>query len=199
MNTFGGEKISCGTIQSGGVIEDDKTSEGEVEAMAVDCGMRVENVVKNGSAHKKIQLNLSENTLNQLLELQEKGLKIDELFNEFLQKRNQEIAEEKEEIAQEIAKKEISRYVPRKVKGILKKEFGTKCAVRNCGKNAEQIHHTARFELTHSHNPYFMAPFCKAHHDIAHSMDERFLLMKGGKLPGGGTSEGGEATRWWDE
>ncbi|MDZ4244595.1 MAG: hypothetical protein U1D98_01605, partial [Candidatus Gracilibacteria bacterium] len=91
VNTFGGEKISCGTIQSGGVIEDDKTSEGEVE-VAADCGTKVENAVKNGSARKKLQLNLSENTLNQLLELQEKGLEIDELFNEFLQKRNQEIA-----------------------------------------------------------------------------------------------------------
>ncbi|MDP4007628.1 MAG: hypothetical protein Q8P68_00365, partial [Candidatus Peregrinibacteria bacterium] len=171
------------------VIEDDKTSEGEVE-VAADCGTKVENAVKNGSARKKLQLNLSENTLNQLLELQEKGLKIDELFNEFLQKRNQGIAEEKAEIEQEIAIKEqekmangeeVSRYVPRKVKEIVKKEFGTKCAVRNCEKNAEQIHRTKRFELTHSHNPYFMAPFCKAHHDIAHSIDERFLKMKGGK------------------
>ncbi|MDP4008370.1 MAG: hypothetical protein Q8P68_04225 [Candidatus Peregrinibacteria bacterium] len=31
MNTFGGEKISCGEIKGCGVIEDDKTSEGEVD------------------------------------------------------------------------------------------------------------------------------------------------------------------------
>ncbi|MDP4008164.1 MAG: hypothetical protein Q8P68_03140, partial [Candidatus Peregrinibacteria bacterium] len=84
---FGGEKISCGEIKGCWVIEDDKTSEGEVE-VAADCGTKVENAVNNGSARKKLQLNFSENTLNQLLELQEKGLKIDELFNEFLQKRN---------------------------------------------------------------------------------------------------------------
>ena len=176
-NTFEGERIDGETDGK----MDEKSSEKEEK-----FGMKNE-TQKNGSPLKKLQLNLSEKILDQLLELQNKGIKIDVLLNEFLQKRNQEIAQEKQEVAEEQEQKEqvksengeeVSRHVPRKVEKILRKEFGTKCAVRGCKNNAINIHHTAYFELTHSHNPYFMAPVCKEHHDIMHLMDERFLKTK---------------------
>ncbi|MDP4007996.1 MAG: hypothetical protein Q8P68_02275 [Candidatus Peregrinibacteria bacterium] len=44
---------------------------------------------------KKLQLKLSEETLENLLELQEKGISVDKLFKEFLQKHQQDLAENK--------------------------------------------------------------------------------------------------------
>lgn len=46
-----------------------------------------------------------------------------------------------------------------------------KCAIEFCRNESEQIHHTARFSISRSHNPYFLAPLCKAHHQIAHAGD----------------------------
>ncbi|MEK7523726.1 MAG: hypothetical protein AAB588_01720 [Patescibacteria group bacterium] len=48
------------------------------------------------------------------------------------------------------------------------------CSIPNCSKKAEAIHHTQRFALSHSHDPRFLAPLCKSHHIIAHSIDLKF-------------------------
>jgi len=67
-----------------------------------------------------------------------------------------------------------SRYIPAKVKQILKEEHGTKCSIPNCTKPAGVLHHTQKFGLAHSHDPRFLAPLCHEHHVIAHSMDVKF-------------------------
>lgn len=67
-----------------------------------------------------------------------------------------------------------SRYIPVKIKRILQKEHGDKCSIQSCQRKAETIHHTQRFALSRSHDPHFLAPLCKQHHIIAHSIDLKF-------------------------
>ena len=62
-----------------------------------------------------------------------------------------------------------------------KKACGIEVKIETKNEVAKNIHHTARFGVSQSHNPYFIAPLCKQHHDIAHVMDERMIEMKMGK------------------
>ncbi len=132
-----------------------------------------------------------------LKELIEKGLNINEILLELLQKRDQEIAAEKEKIAQEELQeqaqkqeelqkenelraligfplKKTSRYLKVKIKNILKEEFGEKCSIQGCNSPAATIHHTQRFALSQNNDPRYMAPFCEQHHKIAHSIDQKY-------------------------
>ena len=168
--------------------EEGNEKNGNLSAAKNDENVRQEEVQNDTPNIKQLfDLGLHSEVVQRLNGLKAKGFDINAMLTGLLDGREETIAQEKQEVAQEQEQKErgksekgeeISRHIPRKVEKILQKEFGKKCAVRGCGKNAEHIHHTARFELTHSHNPYFMAPFCKRHHDIAHLMDERFLEMK---------------------
>ncbi|MDP4008519.1 MAG: HNH endonuclease signature motif containing protein [Candidatus Peregrinibacteria bacterium] len=136
---------------------------------------------------KKAQLNLAEDTINHLLALQEKGIDIDKIVRGGFVKRNEDLAGKKVRNAEYVAKKEWKRkadgkrpvrYIGVETKKILEEEFGVKCAAPGCARESKNIHHTARFGLTGSNNPHFLAPLCKEHHDIAHVMDEKFMMMK---------------------
>src|SRR5690606_19325821 len=123
----------------------------------------------------------------QLLALQQNGININQLLEEFLQKREQELEEEKEGLAQEEAKKsekrqregkKPSRYIPVKVKRVLQAEHGTNCSIYNCDKPSKEIHHAQRFALSKTHNPRYMAPLCRQHHEIAGAIDVKALHHK---------------------
>ncbi len=123
---------------------------------------------------------LSVEVKKKLNELAHKGIDINQIILETLQKREKEIAQEKEELAQKAEQKlikqiteekPVTRMAPAATKKLLKKEFGSKCAIATCKNKAEVIHHTNRFSISHDHNPYYLAPLCKAHHQIAHSVD----------------------------
>lgn len=116
------------------------------------------------------QLQLNSEAIQKLLQLQQKGIDINALILEFLDKREIEIAQEKEKLSAQ-AKPTLSRYIPISVRQLIKKEFGTKCSVEWCYKEAEEIHHTQRFSLSRRHDPKYLAPFCEEHHAIAHSID----------------------------
>ena len=131
---------------------------------------------------KKKKLNLSQDTLNHLLELQANGIDIDEIVRLGLKKRKENLNYEKMEIgAKEIKKEELrkvkgkneSRYRGVEVEKILEKEFGTKCAVPGCSKGKEHTHHVLPFSLTGSNDPRFLIPLCKAHHDTVHMVNEK--------------------------
>lgn len=94
------------------------------------------------------------------------------LILEMLQKREMEIAQEKEKLSAE-AWPTFSRYIPKKIRVVLKKEFGEKCSIQHCKKRAAQIHHTQRFSIGHTHDPKFLAPLCIEHHLIAHAVDQK--------------------------
>ena len=129
------------------------------------------------------ELKLSEEVLGKLVELQNKGIDINELILDLLKKREERIQQKKAEIAKKITGKcgasmAVTRYVPAETKRVLREEHGTKCAMTDCKKSAEALHHTARFGLVGEHNPYFMAPLCREHHAIAHSLDVRVVKRK---------------------
>ena len=145
-------------------------------------------------------LNLSPEVVRKLTELQQKGIDINQLLLEFLGRRENEITEEKNIIAAKIEKLEevaslaelygvprdiavnTSRYIPRLTRNLLKKEFGTKCAVPTCNKKAQEIHHANRFSMSISHNPLFLAPLCTDHHKIAHSIDIKFNEVRSQRM-----------------
>jgi hypothetical protein len=138
------------------------------------------------------RLNLSFEVQKKLLELQEKGLDLDQLLLEFLKKREEGIAQKKEKISEKVLQKEEKRSreavvmsklqsrpcVPQSVRKILHEEHGTKCSIRNCQKSATTIHHTQRFSLSGSHDPHYLAPLCKGHHELAHAIDVRCQEIK---------------------
>jgi hypothetical protein len=149
---------------------------------------------------------LSNEVNKKLRELIEKGIDVNALLLDFLEKREVEIAQEKELIAKESTRRiqsrtppaldvlitpvpasshsalprpapqkpAPSRHIPTKVIRILRREFGNKCSIPNCVRDAKTIHHTARFAVSRSHDPRFMAPLCREHHLLAHNADMRF-------------------------
>ncbi len=114
------------------------------------------------------EVKLDADVRERLNDLQNKGIDINELIREALDKRDQEIAEAYVETPAK------SRYVPAPVKRAIKKEHGTKCSIPECCREAENLHHTRRFALSKSHNPAYIAPLCQAHHEIAHKIDHAY-------------------------
>jgi len=142
---------------------------------------------ENGLVKPKIEtksvhvhrLELEPDVEEELLELQGKGIDVNELLREFLEGRKLEIAREKEELEKIPAK---SRYIPLKIRRHLQKEYGTKCSIKYCTKPAATIHHTQRFALSQTHNPKYLAPLCREHHAIAHTIDAKVQNKKRSSL-----------------
>ncbi len=125
--------------------------------------------IEKKSAHVHA-LKLSDEVTEKLLELQEKGIDVNEVLLELLKKREEEIAEEKKTISEGLGAAKPG-YVPQRLKKILRKEHGTKCSIRTCKKPAQQLHHTQTFALSQRHDPHYLAPLCKDHHTIAHAIN----------------------------
>ncbi|MCX6733370.1 MAG: hypothetical protein NTX63_00995 [Candidatus Peregrinibacteria bacterium] len=113
----------------------------------------------------------------ELLRLQEKGIDINQLLREILNKRKQEIMQNKGQIAKELPESS-SRYIPAKVRNVIQQEYGNICASERCMKPSTDVHHTRRFGLNPSHDPNFLAPLCKEHHQIAHSLDVKYQELR---------------------
>lgn len=118
---------------------------------------------------------LSPEVKNKIKEMMDKGLDINKELMEFFEERENKILHEKLQIAHEEAaktkKEKPSRHIPAKIKKIIKKQYGEKCANPDCKNTAENLHHTRRFAITKSHDPRFLQPLCKAHHEIKHADD----------------------------
>ncbi len=112
-----------------------------------------------------------------LEELQNKGLNIDEILLELLEQREKNIQKKKNVIAKG-SKQTDSHYIPVANKKILHEEYGTVCAAPNCYRKSVEYHHTLRFSMSKSHNPHFLAPLCKEHHEIAHSIDLKVQVRR---------------------
>lgn len=122
---------------------------------------------------KILELNLNPQNLDELLELQEKGIDINELIAEMLVHRKAKIAQEKEDIAKTIQPAK-SRYISVQIKNLLQKEYGDKCSIKGCNKSKKDIHHAQRYGLAKTHDPHYLAQLCEEHHQIAHSIDLQF-------------------------
>ncbi len=121
------------------------------------------------------EFNFSSKLNQKLQELQQKGFDLNELLLELLEKRKKEIEQTKAEV--EIPAKS-SRYIPAKIKKIIKAEHVTKCSIQTCQKPSTQIHHTQRYSIAHTHDPHYLAPLCNAHHQIAHAVDIKIQEVK---------------------
>jgi hypothetical protein len=144
--------------------------------------------------------------------LLDKGINVSELFTEFLEKREREIKQKKNKIAEDInqtsgqriqfepgcrsaviggepfglvsatavhlQQKPVTRHIPARVKKIIKHEFGTKCAHANCKNTAEHLHHQKQFAIFRTHDPRFIKPLCKGHHELEHSKDQAYRYYK---------------------
>ena len=120
---------------------------------------------------------LSEEVISQLNELNEQGQNVNEILKNLLEGRRKNIEEKKEAISKDLPATN-SRYIPVAVRRVVREEFGQKCSIRTCKKPSKEIHHSQRFSLAHTHDPKFLAPFCREHHQIAHSIDEKVLLKR---------------------
>lgn len=142
-------------------------------------------------------LKLSPEIQQKLLKLQQKGIDINELLLEFLQKREQDIKQRKEEISRKVLEREekkktyinevseyclekpkMTRYKPTAVTKILEEEYGTKCAIPHCQKQATETHHALPFSMSQSHDPHFLFPLCKEHHELEHSINSQYQKYK---------------------
>ena len=117
-------------------------------------------------------LQISVDVKARLEKLQEKGIDVDKLLTELLDRHEQEIAEEKAAIAKDL-KETDSRYVAVRTQRVLEKEHGSKCSIPTCKRPSEHLHHTQTFALSRRHDPHYLAPLCKEHHTIAHSINLR--------------------------
>lgn len=130
---------------------------------------------KSVRAHKSEELDLAPDVLEELLELQRRGIDVNLALREFLERRKLELAREKEILSATPAK---SRYIPVEIRRHLEREYGRKCSIETCQKPAHVIHHTQRFALTPSHNPKYLAPLCRKHHAIAHAIDAKVQVKR---------------------
>lgn len=126
--------------------------------------------VRTHSSQDGSGLKFSEELTQKLLDLQKKGFDINELLLGLLNQREEAITNEKKEVAKGM-ESTSSRYIPVKVEEVVYKEYGNKCSIRTCQRSSETLHHTQRFALSRTHDPHYLAPLCRAHHEIAHAID----------------------------
>lgn len=139
-----------------------------------------------------LNFEISEEVVAELNHLNFQGHDVNKIILELLQKRKEEIERRKEELAQEAierrdaknaaheqgattAKLKTSRYISVKVLSVLKEEYGTKCSIPHCKKPAQGNHHSQRLALVGIHDPRYIAPMCKEHHQIAHMIDQKYV------------------------
>lgn len=124
------------------------------------------------------ELNLAPDVLEELLELQRKGIDVNQVLRELLEQRELVIAREKERLSAEAASNATARYIPVRIRRHLEKEYGSKCSIHGCARPAQVIHHAQRFALAQTHNPKYLAPLCREHHAIAHAIDTEVQVKK---------------------
>ena len=152
-------------------LNDAKSLPGQTEGGQVD--RRVNSVNEDLGLLQNLPVELRERLRGML----QKGIDVGQVLTGLLDRYEQETAEEKAKIA-ELVGASKSRYIPVKIKKILVREYGSKCSIAGCNKPACVIHHTQRFALGRTHDPRFLAPLCREHHEIAHTIDARTVMKR---------------------
>lgn len=127
---------------------------------------------------QKLPVNLDEDIVKELLEMQSKNIDVDGLLREFLRNMKEKHEREKSEVAQKQMNERndraiigfpAKRNVPTEVKRLLRQEFGDRCSAAGCDKPAEDLHHEKGFMKDQCHDPRFLKPLCRGHHELAHA------------------------------
>ncbi len=123
--------------------------------------------IKSVHAHR---LDLSAEVEVKLQEMQNRGIDVDEFLMKALVEREMAIEYEKEAIATNLPK-EQPRSMTVQVERVINAEWGSKCAVKSCPWIAKEVHHLVPFSINPVHDPRLMAPLCREHHAVAHSVN----------------------------
>ena len=151
-------------------VKDFKNQDGLEKAKNEQNGMHVQTVEPD--------LVLDKDVKNELIEMKKKGIDINQILREFLHKRKEKLEQEKSEVVETQLRERddraiigmpANRYVPVEVRRVVIKEFGTRCSVPGCEKLAENLHHVNGFAIDQSHDPRYLKPLCKGHHELAHA------------------------------
>ncbi len=162
----------------------------EPESAVPGHGFAQHEVVKNCGGNAGLKQNCDFEIINafspelkeKMKKLVEKGIDINELLLKYLEDREQKIQEEKEEIAaeqkQQRAEKTVigmptSRHIPAKIIRLIREEHGSVCAHNGCEKYSKHIHHEHAFATFQVHDPRYLKPLCKGHHELAHVGDQK--------------------------
>jgi hypothetical protein len=144
----------------------------------------MEAIAKMGLEHcgqkkpRKLHVSLDEDIAEELLEMKGKGIDIDEELRQFLRGRKEKLESKKLEVAQRQKQERedraiigfpAKRYVPVEVLRVISAEFGDRCCVHGCGKPAENLHHEKGFAKDNCHDPRYLKPLCRGHHELAHT------------------------------
>ncbi len=135
---------------------------------------------KPGSINQDLKLmqTLSEEVKQKLIKISEQGHDINEILMNLLAKREEEIDGSIEEIGEEVQleqeKKAIismptGRYVPAKIRKVVVEKYGHKCSEENCKNIANRLHHENEFAKWKTHDPRYLRPLCKEHHELRHA------------------------------
>lgn len=145
------------------------------------AGYNLLDVQKNEPSHQFI---LSEDVERELADLQERGVDMNQELREFLARRKQYVHDEKERLGELAGQDGLAkRYVPVGVRKSIQREYGNRCSIPSCNKPSREIHHLQRFGYVRRHDPRLMAPLCREHHQIAHSIDVKVQEVKKSRPP----------------
>jgi len=151
-------------------VKDFKSQNGLVEPKNEQNRMHVQTVEPD--------LELEEDVKKELIEMKNKGIDVNQVLREFLHQRKEKLEQQKSEVAEKqmrecydraIIGMPAKRYIPVEVRKIVIKEFGRRCCMPGCTKPAENLHHEKGFAKDQCHDPRFLKPLCKGHHEIAHA------------------------------
>ena len=154
-------------------VKDYKNQNGLGEAKNEQIGMHV-----HFEPQLNLDLELDEDVKNELIEMKNKGINVNQILREFLRERKERLTQEKSEVVEKQMRKRYdraiigmpaNRYIPVEVRRIVIKEFGRKCSAPGCAKPAENLHHEKKFATDQCHDPRFLKPLCKGHHELAHA------------------------------
>jgi len=140
--------------------------------------------VKNDKESAHVQtfapsLELDDDVNNELLELKKKGIDINQILRKFLRERKEKLEQEKSKVAEKqmrgrddraIIGMPANRYVPVAVRRVIMNEYGNICSAPGCERPAENLHHEKSFAIDQCHDPRFLKPLCRGHHELAHAM-----------------------------
>lgn len=143
------------------------------------AGMELRAQPVSQEKHKFVKL--PEGVADKLEKLAAKGLDIGQLLEEFLDKREAELAQAETKLQEkmELEIRDRSRHLPVEVKRLLLRRHGDKCAVEGCRKPAEQVHHLRPWARGGGQEPDNLKPLCRGHHELAHAGSGAGLLGRG--------------------
>lgn len=122
----------------------------------------------NVNRDMKLMEVLSSEIKGKLLKLVEQGHDINEVLSELLVDREAKIERDMVIVSDELSQKVVSRHVPVKVVKLVRQKYGEKCSVEGCQRSADHLHHERQFLKWRSHDPRFLRPLCRAHHELVH-------------------------------